>query len=210
MELKKFSNIVKEIIRKKISDETKKYLQELPVGKTNYKFKFELDNKTVRVLSPLRSLPTIFEYANRIMPQKDYTYSLRVLKETKTETISKTFTPQIHVEKAKKEILIGENVQRIFYEILKTEDFKITYSEQEGTIIKFNNSDIARRFFQILVGLFPFAEVSKENKTLFIDCTLSLEDYEEFRKKLSKKGHVKCSISIDGKTIGTKSGVFIF
>lgn len=209
MELIKFSNLVKRVIRKKITGETKNYLQELPIGKTNYKFKFELENKIVRVLSPLKSLPTVFEFANRIIPQKDYTYSIRVLKESKTSTLSKTSSVNTPIEKTKQGITSGEKIQRIFYEILKTEDFKITYSEQEGTIITFKEVDDARRFFQTIVGLFPFADVGKENKSLFVDCTISIEEYERFKKKDTKKGMVKCSITIDNTTVGTKTGAFI-
>ena len=210
MELKKFSKLVKEVIRKNISAEIAEFIKELPIGKTNYKFMFELNGKSVRILSPLRSLPTIFEFAKRIIPQKDYTYSARILNENKTNTLSKTSPAGIPVEKTKENLLAGENVQRIFYETLKTEDFKITYSEQEGTIIAFNDADSSRRFFQILVGLFPFAEVKKENEKIKIDCSVSIEDYSEFRKKHQKRGTIICSIEIDDEKIGTKTGVFIF
>lgn len=209
MELIQFSNLVKKVIRKNITKEIEEYLIELPIGNTNYKFKFELDNKTVRVLSPLKSLPTVFEFANRIAPQKDYTYSMRVLKESKTDTLSKTFDVNSPIEKTKKELVAGEEVQRVFYEILKTEDFKITYSEQEGTIITFEEPDKARRFFQTLVGLFPFADIGKENKSLFVDCSISIENYKRFKKEDTKKGLIKCSISIDNETVGTKTGAFI-
>ena len=86
MNLKEFSKIVKDIIRKEISNETYHYIRSLPQGKTNYKFGFIREDKLVKILSPLRSLPIVFEIANRILPQKDYDLSLRVLSKGKTKT----------------------------------------------------------------------------------------------------------------------------
>ncbi len=210
MNLKEFSKIVKELIKKDISNETYHFIRNLPEGKTNYNFGFILQGKSVKILSPLRSLPVAFEIANRIIPQEDYTLSLRVLSNGKTKTISKTAHSTTHIEELKENMLMGTDVERIFYEILTTDDFEITYSEYEGTIVRFKDETLSRRFLQILIGLFPFVEIERDNKRVEIQCTFEIEKYEHFKKEQKKRGNLKCVIKVDGENVGTKLGSFIF
>ncbi|MCD6576147.1 MAG: hypothetical protein J7K73_03230 [Nanoarchaeota archaeon] len=211
MDLKEFSKIVKEIINESISENTAEFIKKLHEGTTNYNFGFMiLDNKSVKIMSPLRSLPVAFEIANRMLPQKDYTLSLRIFSDGKTKTISKSAHSSINVDTLKKELLLGTNADRIFYEIVTANDFEITYSEYEGTIVRFNEEKQAEKFLQLITGLFPFVEVNKENKKVEVYCSFEIEKYDGYSKDIQKKGKLKCTIKIDGSPAGTKLGSFVF
>jgi len=211
MDLKEFSNIVKEIISEDISEDTFEFIKKLYDGTTNYNFGFMiLNNKSVKIMSPLRSLPVAFEIANRMLPQKDYTLSLRVYSDGKTKTISKSAHSSISVDALKEELLLGTDVNEIFYEVITTNDFEITHSKYEGTIIKFINEELSGKFLQIIAGLFPFVEVNKESKKLEIFCSFNIEKYDGYNKNIQKKGKLKCTIKVDGESVGTKLGSFIF
>ncbi len=207
--LKEFSNIAKDILSNNISDMTYAFINHLPIGITNYNFGFILEGKSVKILSPLESLSVAFETANIIKPQQDYTLSIRILSQGATKTISKSAHSKIKVERLKEEILTGAAANRIFYEIITTEDFEITHSEYEGTVVRFKNEDAARRFIQLLVGLFPFAEFKRDDTKAKIFCTFDIQKYDGLKKGIEKKGRFTCKISINDKIIGTKSSSFI-
>ena len=210
MNLKEFSKVVKEIIRNQISNETFHFVKGLPEGKTNMRFGFIREGKLVKILSPLRSIPIAYDVANKILPQKDYTLSLRISSEGKTRLISKTGHGSMSVDELKKDILLGAQAERIFYEILTTEDFEITYSEYEGTIIKLNDESHAKQFLQIMIGLFPFVETKPESKKVEINCAFEIEKYDTYKKEQKKRGNLKCRIKVDDQSLGTKIGSFIF
>jgi len=210
MNLKEFSNLVKEVIKQKISTETFNRINELPMGTSNYNFGFVLRDKSVLVKSPLKSMSVAFEIANRMVQNRDYTLSLKVSSEGKSKTVSKTFGADINVEKARKELELSSEADRVFYEIATTDDFEITNSEFEGTVVKFKDENNARRFLQLFVGLFPFVETEQNSKKVEINCELSIEKYERFKKEQTKKGTLKCVVKIDDNIIGAKSGTFLF
>jgi redox-regulated HSP33 family molecular chaperone len=209
MNLKGFSNAVKEIIKKQISPATIALVKTMPLGETNYKFAFILQGKNVKIASSLRSLPAIFDIAKRILPSVDYNLTIRIQSD-KTKEISKRVSVGTSIEKLKEEMLFGQDAVRVFYETITTDDFEITYSEYEGTVIKFSDENVARRFLQISVGMFPFVDIEKENKNVEITCTFSIEKYEKHKTDISRKGNVKCLVKADGEVLGTKSGTFIF
>lgn len=209
MNLKEFSNIIKGIMENSINNKTYNFVKSLPEGESNYNFVFTKDKDSIKISSPVKSFSTIFEIANRAFNQEDYELSLRILIEGKTKTISKKGHSTIPVEKLKNEMLFGIKVDKIFYEIATTKDFKITYSEYEGTIIKFNNKK-TDNFLQLLMGLFPFVDAEKNSKKIEVYCTFKIEKYNQFRKEQKKKGELKCIIKIDGNTLGTKLSSFIF
>jgi hypothetical protein len=208
--LKEFSNIVKNIIANKIDDITYAFINQLPLGETNYKFRFILDKNRVKILSSLRSMQTAFEIAKIMFPQKDYTLSIRLLSGGETKTISKSAPIRTSLEKLEEEILSGMKVDRIFYKIATTEDFEITFSEYEGTIVNFKDELSARRFIQLLAGLFPFIELKKENKIIDIHCKFLIEKYDGVKKNIEKKGKLSCKVTLDGYPMGTKLSSFFF
>ena len=210
IDLREFSNIVKDVMSNNIDDFDYAFVNQLPLGETNYNFRFSLEEKQVRIISPLRSLPTAFEIANLVTPQKDYTLSMRILSEGKTSTISKSAPAKIKVDKLKEEVLTGTKADRIFYEILTTDDFEITFSEYEGTIVRFKDESIAKRFMQLLVGLFPYGEFKKENKNVEVHCKFAVEKYDGLKKGIQKKGKLSCKVIIDGYPAGTRLSSFFF
>ncbi|MCD6547046.1 MAG: hypothetical protein J7K22_00670 [Nanoarchaeota archaeon] len=199
MNLKEFSNMVKEIINQKISLKTLDFLKELPQGETNYVFGFLLEENSVRILSSVRSMPTIFQMLKNIMHVNDYNYSIRIItQDGKAKILTKTAVS--YVDDIKKELLLGEKVNRVMYEKITTEKFEITFSEYEGTIVKFKEKEQAEKIFQIIVGLFPFIELEKDNKKVKVTC--------KFNKK-ENNVTLDCIIEIDGKGIGTKRSIVV-
>ena len=210
MNLKEYSKMVKEVINKKISTETFSKINELPMGASSQNFGFILRDKTVLVKSSLKSLSVAFEIANRMVQNRDYTLSLKVSSDSKSKTVSKTFSSETNVEKARKELEASAEADRVFYEIITTDDFEITSSEYEGIVVKFKDETLARRFLQLLTGLFPFVETEQNSKKVEIICELNIEKYEQFKKEQTKKGTLRCSVKIDDNAMGAKSGTFIF
>jgi len=210
MDLIGYSMGIKEMIRGR-GDHALELANELPMGTTKKLFGFALGNKTIHVISPTRDVTqTIFDILNKAMPQEYYDYSLRLTEETKTKTLSKRGNSSIPISKLKSEITSGKTLIRIYYEMLTTQDFEVTNSEYEGTIIKSNDETLLRRVFQLLVGLFPFAETTKETKKVGIDCVFDVEKYEGFKKEQTKRATVLCNITMDGKRVGSKSATFMF
>lgn len=210
MNLYDYSTAVKEIIRGKPNKSTLEFVKQIPLGITKKTFGIMLSGKTVKVNSPLPCLTAIFISANRVLPQRDYTLSLRVAADGKTKTISRRFAADTSIEDAKNEIAFGKNFERIFYEILTTGDFEITNSEYEGTILKANDDETARRCFQAMMGLFPFVEVERETKQVKIDCEFEIKKDELYGKDEKKRGTLRCMIFLDGEGTGTKSNTFVF
>jgi hypothetical protein len=210
MNLYDYSTVVKEIIRGKPTKTALGFVKQIPLGISKKTFGFMLSGKTVKINSPLPCLTAVFISANRILPQQDYTLSLRVAAEGKTKTVSRRFAAEIPIEDAKKEIGFGQSFERTFYEILTTDDFEITNSEYEGTILKANDEDTARRCFQAMMGLFPFVESERETKQVKIECEFDIKKDELYGKDEKKRGTLKCMISLDGEGTGTKSNTFVF
>ena len=210
MNLKEFSNIIKEIIGNNIDNETYNFIKKIPEGESNYDFVFIKNGSFIKISSPIRSFSTAFEIANRAFHQKDYELSLRISSEGKTKTISKKGHSSKSIKKLKDEMLFGIKADRIFYEIASTERFNVTYSEYEGTIIKFKDKIEADKFLQLLIGLFPFVEIKRDTKSIEIHCTFSIGKYNQFGKRQKKKGELKCLIKIDRGILGTKLSSFIF
>lgn len=210
MHLLKFSKTVREIVDGTPTKDTLDFVKQLPMGITTYTVGFILSGKIIKVLSTIKSFPAVYGAANRLLPQKDYTISLRVSANGKTKTVSKSFPASTSIENAKKNLLEGQNAERIFYEILTTDDFEITFSEYEGTVLKLNDETLARRYFQTFLGLFPFVNLEKETKTLKIDCEFEIKKYDAYRKEEQKQGRLSCKIEIDGNAVGTRGNNFVF
>jgi len=210
MDLKKYSTYVKELIRGTPTYEVFDFVRTLPVGVTRQDFGIMLSGKTVKVKSPFHSLQAVFDIANRIMPQKDYTLSLRVLVDGSTKILSKIAQAQSTIDEVKIQIVEGEQIDRTYYEIINTDDFEITYSEYEGTVLQAKSTDLARQFFQAMVSLFPFADVGKENKQLEVECEFKIDELKSFSREEKRRGDLRCSILLDGKQIGTRGNIFIF
>lgn len=184
---------------------------ELPMGTTKKLFGFALGNKTIHIISPAKDvMQTIFDVINKAMPQEYYDYALRFTEESKTKTVTKRGHHLIPIQKIKNEITTGKTLIRVYYEILTTPDFEIKNSEFEGTILKCNDDELLRRVFQLLAGLFPFVETTRETKKIGIECTFDVEKYEGFRKEQKKKAYLVCNLTMDGKQVGSKSATFMF
>jgi hypothetical protein len=94
--------------------------------------------------------------------------------------------------------------------MITTEEFQIKFSEYEGTILQTNDEETARRYFQLLVGLFPFVEAEKDTKQAKVECAFNIEKWDSFRKEQKKRGTLKCTITLDGNLMGTKGNSFVF
>lgn len=210
MNLIDFSTAVKEIVRGKISDKTTEFLKELPDGVVVKKFGFALNGNTIQVASPFRSLPAITKMVLRASEHDDYNYTIRVQGDGQLTNLTKRFVSAVDVDAAQKELLLGKNVDRAFYEIVATPDFEIKYTEYEGTTIKANDPEQARKYFQSLMGLFPYVELEKTHKKVKMEFEFQKEAYKEFRKEPAHKGHLSCAIELDGMPAGTKGGSFIY
>ena len=210
MKLDEFSNAVREIIRGNPSTQAIEFVKTLQNKTTVKIFGFLLSGKTVKVMSPLRSIPAVTSLMLRAMPSKDYDYSARVQENTQTKVLSKRFASGTDVDKAQKELFFGKTIDRVFYEIVTTEDFEITFSEYEGTVIKTDSEETARRCFQAVLSLFPFAESEKNSKQVRIICEFDIQPYDRYGKEQKRKGSLSCRIEVDGKGIGTKGNNFVF
>lgn len=208
--LKEYSEYVKDLIRGTPTQEVVKFVKSLPEGTTKHKFGIYLSGKTIRLKSPFYALPAVFQIAKKVSPSKDYELSLRILQGHDAKIISKNAPEHESVKQAKKELLEGQSVDRIYYEILKTEDYEITYSEFEGTIIQANEYETIQKLFHALVGLFPFADVGKENRKLEVFCEFNIDELKKFKKKQDYRGDLKCTIYLDEEPIGTRGNSFIF
>jgi len=71
MNLKEFSNIIKEIIGNNIDNETYNFIKKIPEGESNCDFVFIKNGSFIKISSPVRSFSTAFEIANRAFHQKD-------------------------------------------------------------------------------------------------------------------------------------------
>ena len=210
MNLIEFSNAVKEIVRGKVSDKTTEFLKTLPDGVVTKKFGFVLNGNIIQVVSPFRSLPAITKMVLRASEHDDYNYTIRVQGDGQMTNLAKRFVSAVDVDAAKKELLLGKNTDREFYEVVATPDFEIKYTEYEGTTIKANDPEMARKYFQSLMGLFPYVELEKQHKKVKMEFEFQKQAYKEFRKEPAHKGHLSCAIELDGVPAGTKGGSFIY
>jgi len=210
MNLIEFSNAVKEIVRGKVSDKTTEFLKTLPDGVVTKKFGFVLNGNIIQVVSPFRSLPAITKMVLRASEHDDYNYTIRVQGDGQMTNLAKRFVSAVDVDAAKKELLLGKNTDREFYEVVATPDFEIKYTEYEGTTIKANDPEMARKYFQSLMGLFPYVELEKQHKKVKMEFEFQKQAYKEFRKEPAHKGHLSCAIELDGTPAGTKGGSFIY
>jgi hypothetical protein len=210
MDLLGYSSGIKEILRGNNGTNAVALINELPVGKTQKIFGFALGNKNIHVIAPTRDvLQTLFDVISKAIPQDHYDYSIRVTEDNKVRTISKRGHPSISIKKLKDEMTAGGGkFQRVFYEMLTTNDFEITNSEFEGPMIKCDDEALLRRIFMLLSGLFPFAETTKETRKVGIECNFEIETYE-VRREQKRKGKLVCNIILDGKQVGSKSNSFI-
>jgi hypothetical protein len=211
MDLIDYSSAIKEVINGKPGTLAMQMLNELPLGRTKKLFGFVLGDKTIRVMAPTKDLmQPIFNILNRAMPQDFYDYTIRVSAEGKTKTLSRRGHPAVSLKRLYDEMHEVSTFERTFFEILKTNDFEVTNSEFEGTIIKSDDQALLRRVFQLLTGLFPFAEIERDTKRVGIECSFEVEKDELTKKEQKKKGTVVCDIIIDGKQVGSKSSSFFF
>lgn len=208
--LTEFSNMVKEVVRGKISEKTIEILKTIPDGETIKKFGFMTNGSSVTVASPFRSLPAITKIILRASEQDDYNYAVRMQSEKQIVNLTKRFTSGVDVDDAKKELLLGRTADRIFYETVSTPEFEIKYTEFEGVTIKANSPEQARKYFQSLMSLFPFVELEKHNQKIKMEFKFQKEAYKEFKKEPAHKGHLSCAIELDGAAAGTKGGSFMY
>jgi len=210
LSLRDYSTAVKEIIRGNPGKQAEELVKTLPDGVTSKAFGFAISGKTIKILSGVPSLWSVFEVINRISPQKDYDFSMRGIFDGKTKVISKRANAKMNTDELKREMFVGGAMDRIFYETIITEEFQIKFSEYEGTILQTNDEETARRYFQLLVGLFPFVESEKDTKQAKIECVFNIEKWDSFRKEQKKRGTLKCTITLDGNMMGTKGNSFVF
>jgi hypothetical protein len=210
MKLEEYSTAVKEIINGKPTKATLEFVKQLPLGKSNNAFSFQLSGKVIKMNSSLKSFSAIYQSVSRMNPQQDYTLSLRLSVGGKSKTVSKRFSSNVKVEDAEKELYDHFNAERIFYEIITTDDFEITNSDYEGTILKAENEETARRYFYTFMGIFPYVELERDSKLVKIDCEFDIKKDDLYGKDEKKRGKLNCNISIDGESAGTKSNSFVF
>ena len=87
--------------------------------------------------------------------------------------------------------------EQILSGIITTDDFEITFSEYEGTILKANDEQTARLFFQAITGLFPFVEPDKDMKRVKVECEFEIKKDELYGKDDKKRGKLSCTITVN-------------
>ena len=202
-----YSTGIKNLLAGIVTEEVAEIIKGLSIGEKKIVFSFLLGERTIKIISPFTDIQSIFEVLNRASPQREYDLSLRILVGGKTKFLSKRGYPEIPVDRIKKNLSYGAD--KIYYEILSTNDFEITSSEYEGLVIKCDDLIKLKRYFRLLVGLFPFVEFKKDSKRIKIECIFDVENIQRVNET-KKKGFLKCIIFVDEEQIGIKSKAFIF
>ena len=107
--------------------------------------------------------------------------------------------------------LVEENgIDRVFQKTISTKDFEISSSEFEGTVVKCNDDSKLRSYFQMICGIFPFVDASRDTHKVGVEFIFEIQEYSGYKKPQQRKGSLKCIITRDGEKIGTKSNFFMF
>lgn len=210
MNLTDFTAGVKQIIRGNCGKEALALANELPIGRTTKIFGVSIGGNMLRVIIPFNDLQGIFDIANKALPQEFYDYTIRVTSDGKISNVSKKCMFSTPITEIRKKLIEHAKADRTFYEIIKTDDFEITYSDYEGVIIKAEDEMMLKRLFQVFSGLFPYIDLEKDTKRVGVECTFEVEKYDAFKKEQKRKAKLSCNLLRDGKVIGIKGNTFIF
>jgi len=199
-----FSKGIREIINGHPKEYAKTLVNSLKMGKHNGNFEFTLDGLVIRFDTPIKDLKSVFEILNKVESQDNYELSIRGIIDGESKTISKIGSNSIDFDELRKFLLLGKNVNQIYYEIINARDFEIRKSEFENIIIKCKNKDLARKFFTMLTGLFPFADVTRDTKQVKIQCEIEIKPSREGE---TKQVLAKCKMTVDGEAQGIRSNI---